>query len=299
MRICKHWMLSIPALVVAAGLAAGSASAEPITFQVKFPAGEVDNQTNTVEMDQSISGEFLPAPKSQSMKMVAKTTLKPIKSDASGSVVELTYDSMKLSGSTVQTAEDEMDKTLSAFLGKKITLHYTPAGKVDKVEGVDAILAKLPPGAGQVIKALLNEDRIKDEFNSGVQQLLPDKPVSVGDSWKTEITHQIGKTAVKIKSDVTLKSIENRDGHKIAKLEFTGKGDFDTSGLPGAARLSFDNLDQTGTAEFDLTRGWLTSQVVDQTMKGNMQLHLGDKTVKMNLDQSIKAKTIMAPAASK
>ncbi len=292
MRIRKQWMLLISTIIAAMAATATAIAAESVTFQVKFPVGEVDHQTNTMEMDQTFSGQALPSPKSLSMKMVAETTLKPTKSDATGSTVELTYDSMKISGSMVQTAPAEMDKTFSAFLGKKIMLHYTSAGLVDKVEGVDAIVGKLPPVTARLIHGLLSEDHIKDEFNSGMVQLLPGKAAHVGDTWQTEISHNAGGVAMKIKCDVKLKGIEERDGHKIAQLEFTGKANFDANSLPALSSVSFDSLQQKGTAEFDLTRGWLTSQVFDQTMKGNMQIRVGAKSINVDLDQSIKAKTV-------
>ncbi len=279
--------------------AAPTIAAEPVTFAIKFPAGEIDHQTNSIEMDQTISSALLPAPKKQSMKMSAKTTFKPIKSDSAGSDVEVTYDSVKLSGSMLpQAASDELDKTLAAFVGQKITLHFTPEGKVDKVEGVDAIVAKVPAGGGQAaVKQFLSDDRIKDQYNVAIAQILPTKPVNIGDSWETEISHKMSAVEVKIKSQVKLVGIDERDGHKIAKLEFTGKGKLEAAIAAGAPKLNFDQLDQSGTAEFDLTRGWLTSQTVDQRSKGDVKITgPGNTPIALKIEQWVKGTTTLTTA---
>jgi hypothetical protein len=276
--------------------AAPVSAAEPITFAIKFPAGEVDHQTNSIEMDQTISSPILPAPKKQSMKMSAKTTFKPIKTDAAGSEVEVTYDSVKLSGSMLpQAASDELDKTLAAFVGQKITLHFSPEGKVDKVDGVDAIVAKLPAGGGQAaVKQFLSDDRIKEQYNVATAQILPTKPVNIGDTWETEISHKMSAVEVKIKSQVKLVGVDDRDGHKIAKLEFSGKGKLEAAVAAGAPKLNFDQLDQSGTAEFDLTRGWLTSQIVDQRTKGDMKITgPGNTPIALKIEQTVKGSTTL------
>jgi hypothetical protein len=270
-----------------------AAAAEPVQFTIKFPPGEVDHQTSSMEMTQSASIEKLPVKRQQTMNMVAKTTLRQIKSDASGCTVELTYDGMQLTGSFFQSVSDELDKTLAAFIGQKLTLHFDPAGLVDKVEGVDAITSKLPPGTARVaVKAFLSDERIKDEFKTGIEQLLPKKPVSVGDTWETEMSHKMGSVVVKIKSQVKFVALDQRDGHQIARLEFTGKGTVSSSATAVVPTVSFNDLEQNGTAEFDLTRGWLTSQAVEQTMKGEMHINrLGAAPVTLALDQAVKAKT--------
>jgi hypothetical protein len=297
----KFWTLCAVLAIAAAGAFAPATSAlaaEPIAFTLKFPPGQIDRQTNSMEMDQTVSSDVLPAPQKQSMKMSAKTTLKQIKSDATGSLVEVTYDGVKMSGSMfAQAASDALDKTLAAFVGEKITLHFTPKGKVDKVDGIDAIVAKLPAGAGQAaIKQFLNEDRIKEQYNVAAAQVMPTKPVSIGDTWETDVSHNLSAVEVKIKSQVKFVGIDEREGHKIAKLEFSGKGTLQGALAPGAPKMNFDQLGQTGTAEFDLTRGWLTSQIVDQHMKGDMKLNIGANPVSMKIDQTVKATTTLTAA---
>lgn len=297
----RFWMLpALLAIVVAGAFASAgpTSAAEPIAFTIKFPPGQIDHQTVSMDMDQTISSPLLPAPKKQTMKMTAKTTLKQVKSDASGSTVEVTYDSVKLSGSMLgQAASDELDKTLSAFVGEKITLHFAPNGKADKVDGVDTIVNKLPAGVGQTaIKQFLSDDRIKDQFNSGIEQILPTKPVSVGDTWETDISHKVSAVEVKIKSEVKFVGLDEVDGHKLAKLEFTGKGKLEVAGAAGTPKFNVQQFDQNGTAEFDLTRGWISLQKVDQHMVGDVNLNIGPNPASMKIDQAVKVTSTLTPA---
>jgi hypothetical protein len=289
----RFWTLPAVLAVAAAGAFAPAkpiSAAEPIAFTIKFPPGQIDHQSVTMDMEQTISSDLLPTPKKQTMKMSAKTTMKTIKSDASGSTVEVTYDSVKISGSALpQAAADELDKTLAAFVGQKITLHFKPDGKADKVEGVDAILAKIPAGVGQTaIKQFLSDERIKDQFSAGIEQILPKKPVNIGDTWDTEVTHKVSAVEVKIKCQVKLVSVDEVEGHKIAKLEFTGKGSLEAAAAAGAPKFNVDQFDQTGKAEFDLTRGFITLQKLDQHMIGNVKLGAAANAPTMKIDQVVK-----------
>jgi hypothetical protein len=274
-------------------------AAEPIAFMVKFPVGEADRQTNSVDIDQTVSSDAIPTPQNISIKLSAKTLLKPIKSDATGSLVEVTYEGVKMSESVARVS-GELDKALATIVGQKITLHFTPAGRVDKVEGVDAIVAKLPAGEQQAAaKRFLDAEHIKEEYNTPFEQLLPLKPVNIGDAWDTEISLKASIAEIKVKSHVKFAGIDERDGHKIARLEFTGTGALQPSAALTAHQSAVDRLAQNGTAQFDLTRGWLISESVDQQMKVTTQLKApGGKSVSLKIDQTVKSRTTTTPATA-
>jgi len=279
--------------------AATAVAAEPITFAIKFPAGEIDHQTATMDTEQTFSGIALPAPEKDATKMSLRSTFKGIMSDATGSQVELTYDGVKMSMSNLgQDLSTELDKTLAAIVGAKVLVHFTPDGKVDKVDGVEAMVAKFPPGQAQAgIKQFLNGERIKDGFNIVVGLLLPTTPVNVGDTWETNVSQKMSKVEVKIKSTVKLVGIDEREGHKIAKLEFSGSGKIEPPATGIDPTMKIDRFDQNGTAEFDLTRGWITSQNLEQHMKGDIRLNSpGNTPTWLKIDQTVKATTTLTAA---
>jgi hypothetical protein len=290
----RFWTPRAVLVVAAAGafaLATSTSAAELITFTIKFPPGQIDHQTTNMHTEQTFSGDAFPAPIKHTTKMSVKTTFKGIKSDAAGSQVELDYDSVKMSMSNLgHDASDELDKTLAAIVGSKVTLHFTPAGKADKVEGIDAMVAKFPQGPQRAaVEQFLNDERIKDTINLMTGLLLPSKPVNVGDTWDTDVSCKFATLNVMLKSRVTLVSIDERDGHKIAKLEFTGKGKLDAAPGAGAPKMNVEQFDQDGKAEFDLTRGWITSQVIDQHLKGDVSVNVnGPKPFTTKFEMTMK-----------
>src|SRR5260221_6765832 len=188
----KISIMSVPAVLM---LIAASVWAAPVNLAIKFPAGEVDKFAMTMDMDQTITSDALPAPQKQKVKMDLDVLLKVLESDDKGAKVEMTFDRMSISMSmfgqemAFDSAKDKPAASnplspIGIIVGSKLTLHFAPGGKVDKVEGVDDVAKKLSaqpgaagPGAGQMLKQMMSEDQIKQTFNSGFAETLPGKPV--------------------------------------------------------------------------------------------------------------------------
>jgi hypothetical protein len=306
--------LSIASISAALVLVVATASAAPVNMALKFPAGQVDKFAMTMDMDQTISSDALPAPQKQKVKMGMDMLLKVLKSDDMGATVEMTFDRMSMSMSMLgkemsfDSAKDKpaADNPLSgmgAMVGVKLTLHFSPAGKVDKVEGIDEMVKKLSAQpnsavAGQMLKQAMSEDQIKQTFNVGFAETLPGKPVDIGDTWESNLSQTVNGMAMKMKSENKLVAVEDQGGHKIAKIEFSGDGKLE--GAPaGGPKVKMDQLTQKGTKLFDLDRGTFTQTDTEQKMKGSMTVPTAKGDVALKMDQTLTAKITVKPAEAK
>ena len=304
-------ILSVPAALV---LFVATATAAPVDLVLKFPPGQVDKFVMTMDMDQTITADALPAPQKQKIKMGMDMLLKVAESDDKGAKVEMTFDRMNMSMSMLgkemsfdsakdKPAADNPLSGMAGIVGVKLTLHFTPAGKVDKVEGIDEMVKKLTakPGnaiAGQMLKQAMNEDQIKQTFNSGFAEALPGKAIEIGDTWESNVSQNVGGMAMKMKSQNKLVAVEEQGGHKIAKIEFTGDGKLE--GAPaGGPKLKLDQLKQKGTKLFDLDRGAFSQADTEQSMKGSMSIPGPNGDISMKMDQTATIKVSVKPAEAK
>jgi hypothetical protein len=290
------------------GMTAAAASAEPVTMKLKFPAGQVDKLAMTMDLDMTISGDALPAPKKQTVKMGLDLTLKVTNSDDKGAVVELTYDRMSLQAS-VEGRDLKFDSAadmasgenplsgLAAIVGGKLTLHFDADGKLAKVDGSDE-LAKKAAGATngglavQLLQEQLNADRIKHMFNSRFADALPTKPVDVGGTWDSNSVQNVDGLNVKLTTTNKLLTIDEKAGHKIAKIEFTGSGTIDTA-AGGEPKLKVSELTAKGTNSFDLDRGFFSDSDTQQKLKGSI---IRNKST-LNMDQTVNSKLTITSGA--
>jgi Family of unknown function (DUF6263) len=305
--------MSVPAALL---LLAAAVSAAPVNLAIKFPAGQVDKFAMTMDMDQTLTSDALPTPQKQKIKMGMDMLMKVLESDDKGAKVEMTFDRMSVSMSmfnqemAFDSAKDKpaASNPLSAIgtiVGAKLTLHFTPGGKVDKVEGVDDVVKKLSAqpgaagaGAGQMLKQMMSEEQIKQTFNSGFAETLPGKPVDIGDTWESNVSQNVNGMAMKMKSENKLVAVEEQGGHKIAKIEFSGDGKLE--GAPaGGPKVKMDQMTQKGTKLFDLDRGTFSQTDMEQKMKGSMTVPTPNGDVALKMDQSLNAKITMKPVEAK
>ncbi len=305
--------LSIVSLSAAAfGLLVATSQAAPVELKLKFPTGQVDKLSMNMDLDQTISADVLPAPQQQKIKMGMDMTLKVLKSDSDGADVEMTFDrmsmglnaagrDMKFDSATDKQSADNPLSGMGAVVGAKLTVHFGPDGKVDKVSGVDEMTKKLSAAAGggpaaQMVQQAMGEDQIKQQFNSAFAEALPKKPVDKGDTWESTITQNTAGMAMKMKTENKLVDFEEKNGHKIAKIEYSGTGKIEGNAANGP-KLKADELTQKGTKTFDLERGFFSNSDMEQKMKGTMSITgpMGDISLKM--DQTVNAKITVTPGS--
>lgn len=298
----------IPTSLLFIATTVSALSAEPVTMKLKFAAGQVDKLSMTMDLDMTISGDALPAPKKQTVKMGMDLTLKVVAADDKGATVELTYDRMSLqlsaegrelkfdSAADMASGENPLSG-LGAIVGGKLTLHFDADGKATQVDGGDE-LAKKAAGATngglavQLLQEQLNADRIKHMFNSRFADALPSKPVDVGGTWDSNAVQTIDGLNVKLTTTNKLVAIDEKAGHKIAKIEYTGTGTVDSSAA-GEPKLKVTELTVKGTNSFDLDRGFFSDCDTQQKMKGSI---VRNKTT-LTMDQTVNSKLTITAGA--
>jgi hypothetical protein len=294
-------------------LLVASASAAPVTMAIKFPPGRVQKMTTTMDMDQTMSGGPLPAAMKQKMKMGMDATLKVVSADNSGATVEVTYDQVRMSMSMAgkemsfdsskdKASADNLLSDVAGILGVKLTLRFGPDGIVNKVEGTDAMMKKLSTGPGGAIMAKslsdsFGENQVKQMFNGSLAETLPKKPVAIGDQWESTSSQSMGGMKIKITADNKLKGVEDKNGHKIATIEFSGDGKIDGS-APGGVTIKADQLTQKGTKQFDLDAGCFTQTDMEQQLKGEVTVP-GGAGAAMKIEQTVNAKSTFALSDAK
>jgi hypothetical protein len=294
---------------------AATASAAPVSLTLKFPAGQVDKLSTTMDMDQTLTADILPGPQKQKIKMGMDMLLKVVSSDDKGATVEITFDRMSMGMSMLgkdMTFDSQKDKPsadnplsgLGALVGVKLTVHFAKDGKVDKVEGVDDMKKKLEGDANnkvaaQILKQTMNEEQLKQTMNAAFAEAVPKKPVDKGDTWESNVTQNTGGMAVKMKAENKLVDIEDKGGHKVAKIEFTGEGKIEGAPAGPLSKLKADQLTQKGTRYFDIDRGAFTETDMDQTLKGSMTIPTPNGDTAIKLEQTVNAKMSLKPAEMK
>jgi hypothetical protein len=255
-----------------------------ITLELKFPAGRVDKMVISQDLRQTLAGKDLPAPVNQFQKQTMDAVLKV----GEGRSVEIAFERIRSSDNFrgVEVGFDsEKDKDsrepaarlLTALVGARLRMRFGADNKVEQFSGMNDMLDQLGkqiPGQDAFIRQLkqgLGDDAYKDIMNQALASFLPAKPVAVGDSWTTEQAQKLGGLgSIKLKLDLKLEAIEERDGRKLARIAFTGKGTLDGNFGVQDIQVKADEVEQKGVIYFDIDRGWLADQKIDQTIKGTV-----------------------------
>lgn len=134
--------------------------------------------------------------------------------------IEQSFDDQKIefdSDSPPATLDPSM-KGLATMPGSVINVRLNPAGKVTRMDGVEAMLDKMIKAMDipdsvqkQGIIADLRKQWGADAMKQSVEQIAsfyPDKPVSIGDAWMSTVELSSG-VPMRIVSEYTLKSRDN------------------------------------------------------------------------------------------
>jgi uncharacterized protein DUF6263 len=280
-----HRLLAALTLLLAI-LPAPAQDAKSVSLILQFPAGRSDRMVTTQDLRQTLTSDALPAPINQVQKQTMETVLRVgegrsidvtferIRSSDNFRGAEVTYDSDK-----DKDSEDPSARVLNALIGAKLQMRFGADSKVEQFSGMNDVLdqlAKKHPAQAAMIGQLkqgLGDDAYKEMMTGFLSGFLPGKPVSPGDTWSATQSQKLaGLGSIQLKLNYKLDAVEERDGRKLAKISFDGKGTLEGNfGLKGA-QIKADDVEQKGVIYFDLDRGWLADQKYDQTMKGTVSV---------------------------
>jgi len=308
-------------LVVLALAAAGFAQ-EKITLKQQYPAG-----TYVMTMKQDMANTTAMGNNTMPLKMstLMAMELTAEKPDANGQVLHMVYkrtafhsEAPSMSTSFDSEKEDSaqgspMAPFFGAMVGATIDVTMDPNGKVAAVTGTDKIwdkLSKDDPAMAMVagrMKEQFGEKMFKEMFSQS-GNMLPAKPVAVGETWTNEIKPDlpvVGK--VILKHDCNLKEVQKGPAGKVAVIEFTGKMTKDeagpTSGEEGATPTpTVTKLDMAlaGTMKLAVDTGLMTS--AEMTQKGDMDMSMSGpqgEAMKYSINQDTKMEMETVPGKYK
>jgi hypothetical protein len=184
---------------------------------------------------------------------------------------------------------------LEKMRGAKFTITLNNKGRITKFDGYDEFIVKLSNGDAQaekVLRAILPVDTFKKTTEHAFS-MLPEKPVSKGDTWDREMSISMGPLG-----SLTAKHTFKYDGKdkKLDVISGTAKLTYappkgDGAGLPfkilkgemkaekATTRTLFDN--QLGRVHQEsasiVLRGSMTMEIMD--MKLDLEIHLDQSSV--------------------
>ena len=201
----------------------------------------------------------------------------------SGNMIDMSYDSdssypaksaMDMPGGMSDMLRDIYGKVFGSMLNKPMLVKLEANGKVKSVSGYKELLQSikdsmqqyLGPGGSAGMDGLMSDKQISDVF----QQLfagLPQKPVSVGESWTADFEMENNGIGMKVSN--TYKLVEVLEKENVAVIDVKGK-----ISSAGNKKINNDGLEMTmeltgtseGRIEVDMTTGMTRSGKVTQDM---------------------------------
>ncbi|MCA8919188.1 MAG: hypothetical protein KDB32_08920 [Planctomycetes bacterium] len=185
------------------------------------------------------------------------------------------YDSAE--GDKLDELEDG-DKLKALLNGLELSFTITKERKVADLKGFDEYKKRVKEQVSEMHAAMLesmNGDATMRDSMEASLRALPTEPVAVGDEWTNEWSTAMPTMGVfTYKVTYKFESVEEKSGHKCAKLKASGEVEF-TSEEDAAFEVSISDVEMNGTMFLDLdSRETVFSEMV---MKMTMELDMGIK----------------------
>jgi hypothetical protein len=296
----------------------------PVELKLKWPVGERTVQSFDMKMNTETSMPNQPQPVKQDITMGQEYALTVLKEDASGGhEVEMEflsarmammmggktmieYDSTKKSSDKPKDPRTAMtEESIAAMfqnlIGTKLQYFLDASNHVERIEGIDALVAKLGTG-GQTdvsasLKSIFSEEYFKKMIESS--QTLPHQPVQPGDTWPMQMEIPLGSMGtMAMDQTVTFDKWEQHGKRMCARLEFQGtiKGQPGKELTPGGMSMSIKDGNLSGVSWFDPELGKVIETSGDQdinmaiTMPINIQGKMITQTMTSQMKQQVTAK---------
>jgi hypothetical protein len=269
-----------------------TAPSGPMELKVKWPLGERVVQNMEVKQTAEITVPNQPNPILQEMTMGQEYGLTVLKEyPEGGREVELEFLGlsmvMRMGGkpmvdydSAKKSADDGKNPVAVMFqkiIGAKLLYHLDASNRVERIEGVDTLLAQLESGgrpdltAG--LKSMFNEGYFKQIMDT--TRYLPSKPVQPGDTWPIQMEIPMGQIGIiKIDYTVTFQGWEQHGKRTCARLEVQGtlKSNPDPDAKTAGLSMNISEGTVSGVSWFDPELGMAIDASMDQGMKMTMTI---------------------------
>lgn len=292
----RMWLLSLMVLTCTTAVLAD----DPVTIKPKYQPGQY---LTTVQMDNKsvtkVGGQDIATDTKQTMEIVYDVA----KPDDAGNVViqmkfrrfaqtvngpmgEMSFDSAK-----PDEGNQDLGKALLPLTKASIKLTVGADGTVKEVSGLSEMWDKmdLPAAAKAQMKQNLGDKMISGMIQQQTAAL-PSKPVSVGESWKSEQEMAVPMLG-QMKPDltITLKEVKQSESGKRAVLVTAGKivtegKEMDMGGASMTIKKMTLNVNSTGEVDLDDV---LLNESTTST-DGEMQMEMGPEGSKQQMDIKFK-----------
>lgn len=158
---------------------------------------------------------------------------------------------------------------LKGLIGSAVKIEITPAGKIEKVEGLEEMLKNA--GGDKMMEQMIPMFSSDEGFKSFMSQTfgyLPEDKVGTGDKWSN--TAKMGAPMnMEIDMDYELLSLKKSKANLQVNSVFKGDTKIEQSGI--SINMNIDGS-QTGTMLIDAKDGWLRSSELNQDIKMVMKM---------------------------
>ncbi len=214
---------------------------------------------------------------------------------------KISYDSSKPGG------KHPLAAFFQAWIDTELTLTIGPRLKITRVEGRDALLARIAK-ADQALKTTM-ETLLSDNALKGMAEplfaALPGKRVRKGERWSEKSTLELGGLG----NYTTLSRyvFEGRDSanRELGRIAVTQQLKY-TAAPPGAGlalpfkiiRCDFKKAEGTGTIWVNLSKGRTERSQTTKRLGGRMTIEVGGMKTELDLDQTQKTTTTISDVSS-
>jgi hypothetical protein len=191
----------------------------------------------------------------------------------------INYDSSK------KSADDSKNPVAAMFqkiIGAKLQYFMDASNRVDRIEGMDALLGRLESGGRPDmttgLKSMFNEGYFKQIMDTA--RYLPTKPVQPGDTWPIQMEIPMGPVGIiKIDYTVTFQSWEQHGKRMCARLEIQGTLKSNPSPDPstGGMNMNISDGNVSGVSWFDPELGMVIDSNTDQDIKMTITMPAGPR----------------------
>jgi hypothetical protein len=200
---------------------------------------------------------------------------------------------------SIDSARPDVNNPLSEFfdalVGAELTLTISPRKKVTKVEGRDALLAKLAkanPALKPMLEAVLSESGLK-EMAEPLFAPLPGKSVQKGERWAEESKVDMGPLGTyAVTSRYVFEGPDTKDRKLVRvgvnkKLTYTAPRPGAGGGLPFKVKSSdLKSSEATGTIFVSPSKGRIERSEVATRLRGRMTIEIGGMDTEIEIDQT-------------
>jgi len=297
-----------------------AAQGEAVTLAYKFKMGRTVHSTMTMngklDMGLNLGGAQQQLPITMDMTARATQKVTAVGEDGAGTVNQ-TIDGMKMDMAMLNmfkiTMELENGELVLSVNGQKQAVPNMPGIPTAK-DITEPTVMKVAP-TGKVLSTMGGASKFLSSVpGGGAAQFagfgglaFPAEAKAVGQSWDTRDTVQMpfgipgqgggGNVPVEVTTHNTLKSIDQKAGHRIAVIDTTGKVAL-PRGAKGGGGGMFDvsamTISFTSTSQFDLDQGEPTSQNGNVTMNMTLSLNQNGQKIAMDMKGDLKIGTTYA-----